>query len=615
MNAMKRIVLGVSLVLAVALAFVTVRAASSSQEPDPQAAEAVAGTGFTYQGRLRLDSAPVDVECRMLFGLFDGAGPTARQIGETLSRQVVPTGDGLFTVYLDFGSAAFRGYARWLDIAVQCPGDRDPVVLGRQELTAAPFALYALDAPWGGLPYAGVVIVAKSGGDFSSIQDAIASIDDAAADSPYLVWVAPGVYEEQVTMEPYIHLQGAGQEATVVTSDVGGADFPPEQATLILANHTSVRDLSAVNVGTADYNVALLAPTGSEDVLVADLTAQAQGAGSNNFGCSLHSDGEVILQQVIALGENASEGNCGLVANLSMGMVRLNGGLFVGRGGHSASGIEAATALYAEGVTALAEQEGSPNPSYGLYLKIGAHAELGGGSFTARGDGVSFGIYNDAGFLDAYGVVALGDGAYGTGLYNTATSKLVGGSFTGTSTEYGSQGLVNEGILSADSVTALGQNGMHNHGLLNQTAGQATLRGGSFTGSGGGSALGIANQHGLTVLEADGVTAVGEGASDTNYGLFNYQQCDAFVRGSTLIGQGGTNAYGLYNHLSAEADVTQSVLYGGTYAVFLEGGSMIVSNGRLKGGVEDTETSVTCVAVTEDATFYESTCPPGGGTP
>ena len=41
--------------------------------------------------------------------------------------------------------------------------------------------------------YANVIVVAKSGGDFDSIQGALGSITDAVSENRYLVWVAPGV--------------------------------------------------------------------------------------------------------------------------------------------------------------------------------------------------------------------------------------------------------------------------------------------------------------------------------------------------------------------------------------------------------------------------------------
>ena len=106
-------------------------------------------TGFTYQGRLEHDGEPIDGECAMAFRLFD-APTDGIQIGETIS-ETVSISEGRFTQVLDFGDGVFIGDARWLGIRVMCPGDADFADLGRQELTAAPYATYALGAPWDGL--------------------------------------------------------------------------------------------------------------------------------------------------------------------------------------------------------------------------------------------------------------------------------------------------------------------------------------------------------------------------------------------------------------------------------------------------------------------------------
>ena len=55
-----------------------------------------------------------------------------------------------------------------------------------------------------GSAYDNVVIVAQSGGDFTSIQAALDSIVDASASNRYLVYVAPGVYTESVIMESFV---------------------------------------------------------------------------------------------------------------------------------------------------------------------------------------------------------------------------------------------------------------------------------------------------------------------------------------------------------------------------------------------------------------------------
>jgi hypothetical protein len=89
-----------------------------------------------------------------MFKLYDEAGSGSPPSGGTLLGTVNKPGqvvsEGLFTVQLDFGSAAFAGDRRWLEIDVDCGGGA--VTLSpRQELTAAPYALYALNSPWSGL--------------------------------------------------------------------------------------------------------------------------------------------------------------------------------------------------------------------------------------------------------------------------------------------------------------------------------------------------------------------------------------------------------------------------------------------------------------------------------
>ncbi len=107
------------------------------------------GTAFTYQGQLQRGGSPVDGPCDVAFRLYDAAS-AGNQVGSAISATVPITG-GLFTVGLDFGAAAFDGDGRWLDIRVKCDGDGDYADLGRQELTATPYAHYALHAPWSGL--------------------------------------------------------------------------------------------------------------------------------------------------------------------------------------------------------------------------------------------------------------------------------------------------------------------------------------------------------------------------------------------------------------------------------------------------------------------------------
>ena len=141
-------------------------------------------------------------------------------------------------------------------------------------------------------------VVAKSGGDHTTVQAAINGITDAAAHNPYLVWVAPGVYLEEVTMKPHVHLQGAGQGATVISGTASSASSTLDQATLKLASDTSLRDLTAGNNGTGQYNAALLATAGTTGTLVADVTAggPAEEAGIERGDVIVSFDGKEIRE-------------------------------------------------------------------------------------------------------------------------------------------------------------------------------------------------------------------------------------------------------------------------------------------------------------------------------
>lgn len=80
-------------------------------------------------------------------------------------------------------------------------------------------------------PYQQVVTVAKSGGDYKVIQEAIDSISDATSNKKYSVNIYPGVYTETIVMEGYVSLKGMGAQrcaveitassGTVLTADAG----------------------------------------------------------------------------------------------------------------------------------------------------------------------------------------------------------------------------------------------------------------------------------------------------------------------------------------------------------------------------------------------------------
>jgi len=135
-------ILGLALVLGALLAVPS--GAAGAQGPEPQGGAHTLdalGTAFTYQGRLNdggdMANGTYDFEFR-LYDADTGGSP----IG-TVPVDDKEVTDGLFTVELDFGSGAFTGDARWLEIGVR-PGSSTGAYTTldqRQPLTPAPYAL------------------------------------------------------------------------------------------------------------------------------------------------------------------------------------------------------------------------------------------------------------------------------------------------------------------------------------------------------------------------------------------------------------------------------------------------------------------------------------------
>lgn len=101
------------------------------------------GTAFTYQGVLENPpGVPLNEVCTFEFTLCDSpaAGCTP---GTVSSHPDVDVTYGIFTVHnVDFGPAALRGEARWMQINVKCSGDAAFTALfPRVELKPAPYAL------------------------------------------------------------------------------------------------------------------------------------------------------------------------------------------------------------------------------------------------------------------------------------------------------------------------------------------------------------------------------------------------------------------------------------------------------------------------------------------
>lgn len=165
--------------------------------------------------------------------------------------------------------------------------------------------------------YANIVIVAKSGGDFTSIQVAVDSITDAGPSTPYLVWVAPGAYVETVTLKPHVHLQGAGREVTLIQGLITDDGNPVDKASLILDTNTSVRDLTITNVGSGGLvRVGVFVPAGKDEVLISNVTVNSLGEANGSYAVWMA--GRATLENVTATASGGASMNAALMVKAQL---------------------------------------------------------------------------------------------------------------------------------------------------------------------------------------------------------------------------------------------------------------------------------------------------------
>ena len=219
MNTRKRYALIFALALLGGAALVAVTWAAPGNAPlAPGGSPAM----VAYQGEVQVGGTPYSGSGYFKFAVVNAAGSatywsndgSSTGGGEPTAAVGLAVSDGLFSVLLgdttlsgmtqaltaDVFSQPDRYLRVWFSTSVGGPFSQ---LAPDTRIAAVPYALQAQEAADAdtvdglhaselGTHYQNVVVVAKSGGDYSSVQAAIDSISDAAASNPYLVWVAQG---------------------------------------------------------------------------------------------------------------------------------------------------------------------------------------------------------------------------------------------------------------------------------------------------------------------------------------------------------------------------------------------------------------------------------------
>jgi hypothetical protein len=475
MSVKKWISLAVVLTGLVLLMILVVRAGPPAQGPEPQrsiAGQAGVGTGFIYQGRLESGGELVDETCEMDFRLYDQESG-GNQVGSAITL-TVPVSDGLFTVSLDFGSGVFAGDARWLGIGVQCPGEAVYADLGRQALTAAPYALYALGAPWDGLSGVppgfvdGIDDVGLTSVAWTDVLSRPSGLDNGDDDTTYTAGAGLVLSSTQFLITytyrlPQTCAGGQVAEWNGSTWVCGSDDVSGDGDWLLTGNAGTTPGVHYL--GTSDGVTLTLAVSGTAALrLVPDATSPnvIGGHSANSVAATVH-------------GATIGGGGDGTHPN------RVTGGDYTTIGGGAGNTVSGTVATVGGSIT---------NTAGGVYATVG-----GGRLNTASGRNatVSGGYTNTASATSATvgggwdNTASRWNATVGGGSHNTASdvgTTIGGGGF---STASGAGATIGGGwsnIASGDSATVGG--GSNN----TANAGGATVGGGGRNAAGGYATVG-----------------------------------------------------------------------------------------------------------------------------
>ena len=298
-----------------------------------------------------------------------------------------------------------------------------------------PIGLTGIPGPPGpsGVTPAHVVWVATSGGNFTSVNAALASITDNSATNRYLIRVAPGTYTETsaVVLKDYVDIEGAGESTTTITCSCGSNTSPFTDGSSATVRglgpilHSEIRFLSIENTsGNADATGMWTSDVDEfVSIVHVSVSVNVEGGGSH-FG--IVNVGSRPLISWVSVETSGALTESVAIANVSSSSPTMDNVTVSAAGGATAT-----TGIYNE----------SSSPMMSDIEAI------------ATGDSDTTGIYNAAGSVPTMNNVTVRSAGSGTntrGVYNLQSSPKMN-NVTATATG----GAVRVGILSDTSVVTM----------------------------------------------------------------------------------------------------------------------------------------------------------------
>lgn len=238
--------------------------------------------------------------------------------------------------------------------------------------------------PAAGTQYLRTIVVsplADAAASGTALLDALAQIG-ASAEKPYLLKIEPGTYHlgtRELTMKPYLDIEGSGEGVTTVTSRVDTG-----LGTIVGASNAELRFLTVKNEGGGTIGLAFSAETASPRLT--HVTAVSSGA-LTNYGLRF-SNGSPLLTNVTARATGGSE---------AVGLVNFGGAISAANSsftGSAGSGLNVGVLTSFGGSVQISSStlSGSGGPvAIGLRSYNGNHS-LTNVMVAAAGGGQNYGV-------------------------------------------------------------------------------------------------------------------------------------------------------------------------------------------------------------------------------
>ncbi|MFZ4859944.1 MAG: beta strand repeat-containing protein [Desulfuromonadaceae bacterium] len=301
------------------------------------------------------------------------------------------------------------------------------------------------------MKYGKTAVVAQSGGNYISPLTAMNALTNwcgtPSAANPCLLKLLPGVYDlgtAILSMQPFVDLEGSGENVTIITSAAAAGTYPPANGTLNGAVNAAIRNLGIRNTGGGgSYSAGLVNSAGAAPRMT-HVTVTATGGTIGSYG--IYNTASTPVMESVTANASGAPNNYGVYNNASS--PAMNGVNAAASGGAHAYGVY----NHASSVPAMnkvAATASGADSNHGIHNSSSSPV-MNNSAATASGGSSSCGVYNLDSSPDMNGIIAsaTGSSSVSYGIYNqqsSLTMNNVSATASGPATTYGMYNIASSG--------------------------------------------------------------------------------------------------------------------------------------------------------------------------